>query len=561
MTILKKLNFFTFFAILLLLVQLEYLESKWLSFPDNYDQWNEGLKLLEDYKLSIKGFDSNSNICFFLKDDNDNYYYTVWDGKSWKGLSDDEITKIDFLNSSNHFNLLKYDSEGRPHFTFIRRIKIEAHTIVSLFYIFFDGEKWSDAQKIVETDSRVGEEELWDVCIDFVLNGSEDVVHFVYTMGNLSSPYWHLHYRYMEDGLIKTLGDGDTNLGVFKEIPDSKPNFPIIQVDSRGHPYIACTMIHDYPDMSTPRCLTYWNGSEWAGIGDSQKISGLPYSTADLSGASGMTFKKDDEDKLHFVFPGKAEDALSVLYMSWDGERWSGLKNDEDYTILDMIEYPFYDFLVNFTNKKDFEVLCGVNSLDYSYLRYYFWDGNTFSSKGGSNREHGLLPSDFLGTTIYDFKSTGSNEPITLLKVHWDLEGEHHEHYSALMLEEEVVPTIELYVDNFEHSISAGNDVIKINGRLHNPLDGPADVNLIIAMLPPGAEILYFPGWSTGYISIPLTLPAGFILPWSELLVFDVPSESPPVNQTGTYYFGIFVQDVKRGDFFKYDIKTFHVVE
>jgi len=539
---------FSFYFILIILTLLTFfppvLDAKWVSLGFD-DPWNEGL-FRGEKSIAVVGFelDSNKNPHLFISYRSDKIYL-YWDGEKWRGLEGIEPTKLRFPEGAGSKEM-RLDSKDRPHFVYSVRVDDKINT---LNYVFWDGEKWSEPVEVLRTNKDID---------DYYLNGDiaftldrNDNPHIVYTVRptvfNPERSYCYLRYGYLEDGEWKSLGDGDRGKGVFKELADYNPQFPKIRLDSRGFPHILCGVnLGTDPDAPVVKAYTFWDGEKWAGIDGSHTPAGLPDSYVEhhIAGLTRHYFYIDSEDVVHFVYPSGSIIGQGSIYYKWDGERWSNLLDEDGFSVLE--DEPN---LANFYTPSFNE----VNTLSFladrplHWLRYHYWNGSTWAGLGGTDQGSGLIPTttsehEFLanvaGIAYHEYPSSYIFLPVHK-NFHYPDRTYITYYIAVLRWEEEVVPTVELYVDDFKHALSSEKvEKIIINGRLHNPFESETNVNIIVAMLTPAGDILYFPAWSEGYREIPVTLPAGFALPWTELLTFPLPSELPPIDQAGTYYFG-----------------------
>jgi len=533
--------------------------TKWVSLGFD-DPWNEGLFKSTGGVYTVSGvcFDKDKNPHILVND----ILYTYWDGEKWRGLESDEPTEIGYPEGFCHVEM-RVDSKKRPHLLFTRVVD----TVRSLNYIYWEGEKWSDINIVVSTDSTVDSYKLVESSFNFFLD-EDDNPHVTYMVRPIpSTGYWHLYYRFFKNGKWQSYGNGDEGLGIFNKIEESMPGFPKIKLDSRNYPHVLCSMtiVDSMTDPVRGKYYTFWDGEKWTGIGNSHKLSGgLPSSTITTMSARGHHFYIDSNDNVHFTYPAEIEGPSQekeqvVVYTKWDGERWSGLRAGETVTVIDLDIFPVYAYKVDFNEENTLNIL---THFQYPpHLRYYYWDGDSWEGLGGTNVGLGVIPSKIIQPGAEYLKSLEYPFSLIACKYHGVYQGEEFSFISVLRWEEESIPTVELYVDDFEHALSGEEEEIVINGRMHNPFESETDVNIIVAMLTPEEDILYFPRWSEGYREIPVTLPAGFALPWTELLTFPLPSESPPIDRTGTYYFGIFLQNPVDREFYTYDIKPFYIVE
>jgi len=554
-------------TIVCILINCVTLEAKWVNLGFE-ETWNNGLFYSNElyYGITIGNacFDSDKNPHMLTIIQNFNFYYTFWDGEKWGGLEGVEPTPLDFDEIS--FIIMEIDSKNYLHFVYSKN---ESKTVKSLNYIFWNGESWSDSVQIIKTDKEIDEYYLGDLK-SFGLD-KENNPHILFSMKNGTTKNMHIYYKYQNEGAWASLDDSDKGFGLFKNIEDYIYDLGILQFDSKGFPHLfVSSNIGDYGEEKLyTRNYIYWNGEEWQGIEGSDTQTGIRY--AEVKEISrNFDFFIDSKDNVHFVYPAEIEGSIEIIYAKWDGENWYGLRDGESYT---KIEIDFFIgqwwFSVNFNEVNTLNFLVETGILGRTEVKYNYWDKKSLSWKGlgGSNMEHGIVPSDVfkfsyagLGFSGFEFDRYPSSI-ITGIYHGFPGNGKYFSFASVLKWEEEILPTIELYTDNFEHSMSAEDDAIKISGRVHNPFDSSVDVSIVAAMMTPAEEILYFPRWSEDYNDIALTLPTGFVLPWSELMNFDLPSESPPIDQAGTYYFGMFLINSDDGDFYSYDVKKFYVVD
>jgi len=532
--------------------------GKWKSLGFE-DAWNNSL-FNNGGSANIRSFSSDNKNNHHLLVTISGYYYLNWNGKSWSGLEDENPTELSFLKDS--YADMKTDSYNNPHFIFNKKVDQTKRT---LNYIFWDGKGWTEENVIIATDSSVDEYFLSNIPFAFTLDDNNKP-HVIYNITNKQTNNRYLYYRFYQDGIWKTFDGADKDKGILKEIDGIDPNNHFIDLDSYNFPHVILQINQAvFPSYSGKKHYVFWNGTEWTGIDDSHTLSGgLPLSlVSDKSSSTGHYFHIDKKDQLHFTYPAEFENPsgwmeLGLIYIKWDGLEWKGLSEAEEYSRIDL-EIPFITYYkMNYNDESETLSLLPQSELG-GWLRYHYWDGKGWKGLGGTDKGSGILPSDILNRQdIGGFKPLNFPNSIIAMKLYSDkIQG--LDKTNVMVWEDEVLPTIELFTHNFDHSLSAEDDAIMINGCLHNPFENPTNVNIVIAMLTPESDLVYFPSWSGGYSDIPLTLPAGFVLPWSELLSFGLPSESPPINQAGTYYFGMFLINPSNGEFYTYDIKQFSV--
>jgi hypothetical protein len=566
----KFLKYIIVFSIMVLFFSTSDLSAKWISLGFE-DTWNDGL--FKGYKGGIVSFClDNIKRPHLICNINDGVkkvdYYIYFDGLNWKGLESEEPTELTMIPNNFLSNVvMKLDSKNFPHLLYYERPDDNKNFRI-LNYIFWDGTGWSQKSEVIRTDHDIDSLSLESAGFNFAIDKS-DRPHVIYLLNTAPKmqDYSYICHRYLDNGEWKTLNDGDQVPGVFKEITDitgkhsndwifAKRN---IKLDSKGYPHIGCMLYYGPLDEDPSTCIyTFYDGEKWTGIDDSQKETGLPDSYITNEGdypKINFNFHIDKDDNVHFIYSASINDERQVVYRKWDGINWSGLKANEEYSNIDL---DFY-YLYYFSNLSDTGTP-SILTLSNPILRYNYWDGSSWKSFGGKDKIFEIVPIGFINSDIRGFEPEENNKSEIAGKFYIkDSQGNYIFHISVLKWEDETVPTVELYTNDLDHPTSEPN--VRIYGRLNNPFDHDTNINLIVAMMNPQGDILFFPNWTKDYSSIPLTLPAGYALPWSELLNFAIPSDSPPVKTSGTYYFGILLNKPGTSEYYSYDVKKFNVVE
>jgi hypothetical protein len=561
----SKLLFFV--LVLFLILNTSVSLAKWVSI--GFDEtWNDGL--FKGNKLDILGFclDGKNNP-HLLCSVNSKCNYLYFDGKSWKGFEGNEPTEITmFTNPLSESNpVMRIDSKNFPHLIYFEHDAL--WKINNLNYIFWDGSKWSEKNEIIRTNSDTDPLIITGTSFNFILdkNDQPHVIYLINTAPKMQN-YSYICYRYLDNGEWKTLDDGDKESGVFKEITNIYGKYTdrdktwarhYIKLDSKGYPHIGC-MLYYGPELSDPSsCIyTYYDGEKWTGIEGSQKEMGLPDSYIDVEGdidKYNFNVHIDKDDNVHFIYTAKIDGISHVVYRKWDGSKWSGLKSDEDYSNVDLDFYrsDYFSNLSSTGTPNIFRTGATFNS-------YNYWDVSSWAGLGGTDKLNGITPTGFIKTVIKGFEAEECPKSFIAGTFSYrDSQGNYTYHISVLKWEDETVPTVELYTNDLDHPTS--DPTVRICGRLNNPYSHDADINLIVAMMNPQGDILFFPNWTKDYNFMPLILPAGYALPWTELLYFAIPSDSPPVKTAGTYYFGILLNKPGTNDYYSYDIKPFYITE
>lgn len=384
--------------------------AKWVGFGFD-DPWNDGLFKSENLMLAISSFmlDSDKNPHLIIYYDK-KYYYARWDGSAWCGLKENQPEEIDFLNDTNDCFVAKLDHENKPHIVFHKR---EPDNITSLNYIYWDGDKWSAINQMIVDQEKDGYYLYGD--LDFALD-KENKPHIVYRIvipPNLAPPSgkMYFYYRYFDNGEWLTLGAGDKDIGVFKEIIEEgyRVGGARILTDSTNMPHILGSLNHGNgyePPRST--VYTYWDGHEWTGINNSQTKDSLPYSYYDNINqlTPNSNFYIDDIDNIRFSFMTEVDGQPRIIYMEWDGQKFSSLKGDDDFSIEDLGIYKCAYYV-------DLNDINSINLLsDFGALRYHYWDGDSWSGLCGSNSGPGIKPSNIINDSIGAFQLLDYPSPI-----------------------------------------------------------------------------------------------------------------------------------------------------
>jgi hypothetical protein len=552
------------YIILLLLIILRPLitHAKWVSYGYD-DPWNDGLFKYQNTMLAVSAMliDSQKKPHLIINF-NEKYYYAQWDGKTWRGLKEDRPEELFFLDSSGGRFVAKLDQENKPHIIFIK----SDSQLTSLNYLYWETDNWSNINQMVVDQENDGFYLYGE--LDFTLdkNKKPHVVYRIVIPPTIAPPNGRLYqyYKYIDNDEWLSFGNADKDVGIFKEIGNDKiVGATSILTDSSNKPHIFGCLFYGNPMYNPPRSMlyTYWDGKKWTGINNSQTDNGLPnsYCEMDSSHPTKGKFFIDSKDNVSFSSLSginATNNKPNIIFMKWDGQKFNSLKGDDNFFIEDLGLYKSAYYV-------DLNEINSINILShFGGLRYFYWEGESWLGLCNSNNFPGIKPSGTIYDSVGAFQLLDYPSPIIASSFYSNYKKGTvtTKHISVIRWEEETVPTIELFIDDFEKSMTQ-NEKISINARLNNPFDHDTSIDLIVAIMNPQGDILFFPKWTKNYNSIPLTLPAGYALPWTELFNFAIPSDSPPVKTPGTYYLGILLNKPGTTDYYSYDVKPFYIVE
>jgi len=251
--------------------------------------------------------------------------------------------------------------------------------------------------------------------------------------------------------------------------------------------------------------------------------------------------------------------------MRLEGSDWVGLDGESSYTPFDL-EIGIFPRLVLKLDKKDNpHILMGTGSAPgiTRKLLYTFYDGEGWKDLAGSSKgDRGMLPGErYFPRSLALFINDSGNPQIGM-----DLEKPHyldpyHSFSAVLRWEDEDRLTVEAFSEDSQYWIEGvTRSTVIFRIRLHNP-EETRDVAIYLAMMDTRGNIFYMPDWSTELQCIRVTLPAGYILPWTTIFEGKVPIDTPPINRLGKYYFGAFLFEQNTSELITYSVVDFDVVE
>jgi hypothetical protein len=554
-----KICFYLFFMVALFFGFAPFAHAKWLGLGTE-DTWNDGL--LQDFGddnnfIMEKSSDGNPHLLLSFLDPTDSgfiYYYIHWNGSEWKGLDDESpYTRLPFLEGKFVIDVrFKVDVYDRVNIAYMRGN--EELTVTELVYTHWDGEKWSGLNQENETDIISTQDYLETFTFDTDNLGRP---HFIYRLWSQSRKY--AYYVYFDGEKLTSFGDADSGKGLFPDMVDiHKYGGEKLIIDSKNFPHIAASFVPDETKTYSKMLLyTYWDGEKWTGINGSETGNWLPFSYHDNFPFYHYDFCLDKNNFPHFVYYADINGEKKIIYNRWDGNHWKGLSDKDKYTVFDWISLQLFpDFSINLDDSVNFHIMV-IQEPFYSAIVYRYWDGSSWKGICGSDVFPGIKPdfSEFNGlqiTKLYFFLNNVSKPIIGCNFYNLDIDIA-----SVFRWQEEYEPTTELYILKKDYNLTEDN--LKIHFRFNNPLQKDINVNLYAVLMDPDQNLYFFPLWDKNWNSTPLTLPAGFILPWTEIMSFDIPIDSPPINKAGAYYFGIFLQDHDTQQFISYDVKSFKV--
>lgn len=188
-----------------------------------------------------------------------------------------------------------------------------------------------------------------------------------------SSGDWEIYYKYWD-------GSKWSNLGNQENVSQTPGNSygPSLVLDGKGYPHLAWAQ-QDSMTGSVEIYYKYWNGSSWA------DLSGSPKVTNDNKKDWDPQLRLDSKGNPHisYTYTG-TNNRTAIYYTYWDGSKWSNLGSNPDVSrssendafgsslSLDSSDYPHIAWSENKNTDNPF-----IGEIHYKY-----WNGSAWSTRG-----------------------------------------------------------------------------------------------------------------------------------------------------------------------------------